>query len=256
MALMAYRAIPLANGHSPAELLMGRRIRTTVPVIPSSLDQAWLDISKLKEEEQNSKQRERKNFNRRHRAYDLPRLKLGDHVWVTDTREKGTVMANADTPRSYVVETSRGKLCRNRSHLVTTQRPAATPSVPSDTTHPDTTVGHHPAEQSHSEPQSPQAERRYPTKSEFPNTSCPPMTRELSSFCCKMIELSKLIPKLEEDLLTISQLSLEVEKSFGGPTPSQDCSLPHFEQQMEIDLYLKCLLQSLDQQLSELCSIY
>lgn len=34
-ALMADRATPLANGYSPTELLMGRRIRTTVPVIPS-----------------------------------------------------------------------------------------------------------------------------------------------------------------------------------------------------------------------------
>ena len=35
LALMAYRATPLANGFSPTELLMGRKIRTLVPVIPS-----------------------------------------------------------------------------------------------------------------------------------------------------------------------------------------------------------------------------
>ncbi|XP_045898998.1 uncharacterized protein LOC123966985, partial [Micropterus dolomieu] len=36
LALMAYRAAPLANGYSPTELLMGRKIRS--PVIPSKLN--------------------------------------------------------------------------------------------------------------------------------------------------------------------------------------------------------------------------
>lgn len=35
LALMEYRATPLANGYSPAELLMGRKLRTTDPVITS-----------------------------------------------------------------------------------------------------------------------------------------------------------------------------------------------------------------------------
>ena len=36
-ALLAYRSTPLQNGFSPSELLMGRRLRTKVPVIPRVL---------------------------------------------------------------------------------------------------------------------------------------------------------------------------------------------------------------------------
>jgi len=37
MAMLAYRSTPLENGLSPAELLMGRQLRTTVPVIPQQV---------------------------------------------------------------------------------------------------------------------------------------------------------------------------------------------------------------------------
>ena len=34
MVMLAYRLTPLENGLSPAELLMGQKLRTTVPEIP------------------------------------------------------------------------------------------------------------------------------------------------------------------------------------------------------------------------------
>ena len=38
LAMLCYRATPLENGFSPAELLMGRKLRTTIPVLPNMLD--------------------------------------------------------------------------------------------------------------------------------------------------------------------------------------------------------------------------
>ena len=32
LAILAYRSTPLENGYSPAELLMGRKLRTTIPI--------------------------------------------------------------------------------------------------------------------------------------------------------------------------------------------------------------------------------
>lgn len=51
LALMAYQTSPLANGYSPAELLMGRKIRTLVPVIPSQLSPKCADLEILKKKE-------------------------------------------------------------------------------------------------------------------------------------------------------------------------------------------------------------
>ncbi|KAF7659393.1 hypothetical protein LDENG_00298800, partial [Lucifuga dentata] len=80
LALMAYRAMPLTNGHSPAELLTGRKIRTTHPVLPSCLNPSWANLTKLREREQKDRLKQWRNFNNRHRAHDLSSLNPGDHV--------------------------------------------------------------------------------------------------------------------------------------------------------------------------------
>lgn len=93
---MKYRATPLANGYSPAELLMGRKICTTILEIPSVLNPGLMDLNSLKETE---KVRREKQFNKRHRAHDLSQLHPGEPVWISVTREKGTVITTAETSR-------------------------------------------------------------------------------------------------------------------------------------------------------------
>uniref|UniRef100_A0A3B4F9Q1 Integrase catalytic domain-containing protein n=1 Tax=Pundamilia nyererei TaxID=303518 RepID=A0A3B4F9Q1_9CICH len=118
LPLMAYRTTPLANGHSPAELLMGRKLCTTVPILPSCLNPGWTNITKLREREGKAREKQWKWFDNRHRAQDLTGLHPGDQVWITDMKTNGTISGRADTPRSYLVETPRGLLRRNRSHLI------------------------------------------------------------------------------------------------------------------------------------------
>lgn len=84
---MAYSAATLANRDSPAELHMGRKIRTPVPVIPFQLNPGWTDMDNLKRTEQTYRQKQKQNYDRRHRARNMPLLQQVDHVWVKDIFE-------------------------------------------------------------------------------------------------------------------------------------------------------------------------
>ncbi|KAL6461067.1 hypothetical protein MHYP_G00310330 [Metynnis hypsauchen] len=46
-ALLAYRATPLEHGFSPSQLLMGRRLRTTLPQPPGNLSPVWPNLEEF-----------------------------------------------------------------------------------------------------------------------------------------------------------------------------------------------------------------
>ncbi|KAJ7996477.1 hypothetical protein DPEC_G00237470 [Dallia pectoralis] len=119
LALLAYRATPLQNGYSPAELLMGGRLRTTVPALPTLLDPVLPDYNVLEAKEKRANDAE--IYNKRHGARNLEPLVPGEDVWITDARVLGTVLAAHNTPRSYIVQGPQGTLRRNRHHLVPLQ---------------------------------------------------------------------------------------------------------------------------------------
>ena len=84
LGLLAYRTAPLENGFSPAELLMGRQLNSRLPVTQTQLEPNRKDLSSLGEKEQVQRQKQRANFNRRHRARDMDSLSPGDNVWIRD----------------------------------------------------------------------------------------------------------------------------------------------------------------------------
>ena len=45
--MLTYRTTPLHNGFSPGELLMGRKLRTTLPMLSSQLEPSISDYSHL-----------------------------------------------------------------------------------------------------------------------------------------------------------------------------------------------------------------
>lgn len=112
-ALLAYHSSPLECGYSPAELLMGRRLRTTVPITRAQLAPQQVSHRQIAARESHIKSRQAVNFNTRHRAADHP-LSTGDHVFVPDKQVSGTISEKL-SDRSYVVNTPAGTYRRNRS---------------------------------------------------------------------------------------------------------------------------------------------
>ena len=117
-ALLEYRATPLSNGFSPAELLMGRRIRSTLPMNPTRFIPKLVDQQALKKREEKGKERQQKDYNRHHGVRVKQEFEKNDRVWVKDLRVWGTIEGKANAPRSYNVTTPRGSFRRNSFHLV------------------------------------------------------------------------------------------------------------------------------------------
>lgn len=124
LPLLAYRATPLQSGYSPAQLLMGRCLRTTVPTLPCQLDPALPDCVAFKQKEKERGISDAANYNRRHRTIPLSVLSPVEQVWVTDAKSSGTVLQNHSTPRSYLVDLPQVVVRRNRQHLISLHTPA------------------------------------------------------------------------------------------------------------------------------------
>ena len=130
LALLSYRATPLPWCNlSPAELLMGRRLRTTLPQTDDLLIPKWPYLPEFKHLNKEFKNRQRNDFNRHHRVRELPPIPDDSEVWVSSEGEPipGTVVSTAPTPRSYIIDTPNGEVRRNRSQLRVV--PSDTPSL-------------------------------------------------------------------------------------------------------------------------------
>ncbi|XP_060078807.1 uncharacterized protein K02A2.6-like [Ylistrum balloti] len=123
IALMAYRATPIvATGSSPSQLIMGRQIRTTVPVVEKKLVPKWPNAKNVRKRDTEYKRCYAYHYNRRHGVRDLPDLDIGDEVKVKLDGEKiwsakGVVEEANPEIRSYRVRTPKGVYQRNRRHL-------------------------------------------------------------------------------------------------------------------------------------------
>jgi transposase InsO family protein len=117
LAIMSYRATPHPWCNlSPAELLMGRKMRTTIPQTKESLTPTWPYIS---EKNKQFKENQKRQFDQRHGVKHQGSIPDDTEVWVTSENRSihGRVVSQASNPRSHVVQTPSGELQRNRTHL-------------------------------------------------------------------------------------------------------------------------------------------
>ena len=110
---------------SPSQMLMGRRLRTQIPMTREVLKPQLYDpeevLPKLKERQRKQKLQHDQT------AKELPPLRNGELVRVREGNKwkPATVTEILPSPRSYKVETERGEYRRNRRHLLRTDEPKA-----------------------------------------------------------------------------------------------------------------------------------
>ena len=131
MALLTYRSTPFPWCKlSPSELLMGRRTRSNIPLLKQHLNPNWEYLEDFCTNNEKFKLKQKSNYDRRHRTKSLSPLPAKSEAWITNDAEpvRGTVVSQADFPRSYIVETPSGPIRRNRGHLNAVPKVAEPPT--------------------------------------------------------------------------------------------------------------------------------
>jgi hypothetical protein len=129
LALLDYRNTRI-DGVSPAQALMSRRLRSTLPVATTKLDPPLINSSTFWSSRENVQERQQKYFNQN--AKNLPSLAIGETVrFKKDPDSKwtlATVVEKLSTPRSYLLQAENGsRYRRNRIHIrKTNERPVQT----------------------------------------------------------------------------------------------------------------------------------
>ena len=81
--LLMYRNTPLHNGFPPAQLSMGRMLKTRVPGHPGKLLPKVSDITTVKKKE-DYREKMKDNYDRRHQVVTPEELSPGDKVRIPD----------------------------------------------------------------------------------------------------------------------------------------------------------------------------
>lgn len=91
---------------------------------------------------------QQRHYNRRHRARPLTLLQPGQNVWLPRENKEGTVVQQAATPRSYVINTDEGQIRRNRVHM-RALGPSTTPDIVTPTAEHSTDARNNTASETH-----------------------------------------------------------------------------------------------------------
>ncbi|KAG1671242.1 Transposon Ty3-I Gag-Pol polyprotein [Nymphon striatum] len=112
-ALLNYRASPLQQGKSPAEVLMGRKIQTKIPAFRKH-DKS---LAEFKSRDVKIKQKQKKSFDETHKTKEMSPLKIQQPVWIKTPKTTPATIKKFINSRSTLLSTPTGIVRRNRNHL-------------------------------------------------------------------------------------------------------------------------------------------
>ena len=107
------------NNLSPAELLIGRCLRTNIPLVRDQLVPDWKFLEKSQHCNQDFKNKHKYDYDHHHRTQPLGIIPDDSDVWITTDSQQmpGWVVSSSNTPQSYLVNSPTGQVRRNRLHL-------------------------------------------------------------------------------------------------------------------------------------------
>ncbi|GBN03705.1 hypothetical protein AVEN_258835-1 [Araneus ventricosus] len=117
LMMLVLRTTSLENGYSPAEHLMGPKLKNNLPMAKKSRMPKITEAEDIRRKELKYRVNEKKYYDKHNRVKDLQELEPGQVVWITDQRSFKRIKTKHAAPRSYLVETPRGIIRRNRFHL-------------------------------------------------------------------------------------------------------------------------------------------
>lgn len=116
---MEYRNTPVPEvGLSPAQILMGRRLATKLPVSSNLLNKTYVNYKAVKDKLCLKQDKAKFYYNRSCRERDA--FEKGDNVVVRNGKvwKPGRIIEKYHTPRSYIVQSeNKSVIRRNSSHL-------------------------------------------------------------------------------------------------------------------------------------------
>ncbi|XP_047998796.1 uncharacterized protein K02A2.6-like [Leguminivora glycinivorella] len=142
LGLLHYRTTPNKLGVAPSQIAMSRLLNTNIPTTSSALKPKTQDIEHIREQLLKRREKAKENYDRRHRAKELPELETGKRVFLPSEQIYGTVTGKREEPRSYNILTEKGsEMRKNRKAIIElpdqtnglkkqSSTPALTPSLP------------------------------------------------------------------------------------------------------------------------------
>ena len=115
-ALLSYRATPLSFGHSLAELMFGRDLRSPLGKPPNRV----VDYSQFEETARNSTRMDSSKWDAKHRSGTFPELVAGQRMYVkapSDVGREGVIVRKNNNLCSWWVKVGDSVVRRNQKHL-------------------------------------------------------------------------------------------------------------------------------------------